>query len=116
MSFIVELCDRNCISLYRKNGSRIGKRSSLYADLSDCNKSGDCEDACRFVLKHHKPEFRIVKKIDGNYENVVADFADKIAICKKIYFDSNFKWEESEKWCEIYLIWQCAAELDSSED
>ena len=112
MSFIVELSGPDCVLIYRKNGSRIGKRSILYADLSDCNKSGDCEDACRYVREQYKPEFRIIKKIDGNYKNVVADHEDKIAHCKKIYFASNLNFEESEKWCEIYIIWQCAAELD----
>jgi Fe-S-cluster-containing dehydrogenase component len=109
MSFIIEL-GHECATACRKNGSEISKRSRLYSDLEDCTRSGDCEDACRYVVAEHKPEFRIVKQIDGQYQNVLATHQDKIDVCKAIYFESESDWND-ESICDMYLVWQVAHDI-----
>jgi hypothetical protein len=111
MSFIVEMCS-DSVDICRKNGSNVSNRSELYKDLCDCIKPGDAEDACRYVISRHKPEFRIVKQIDGKYQNVLASHQDKAAVCKEIYFESESDFDGDESLCETYLIWESAACLD----
>lgn len=110
--FIVELCGDESVNICRKNGANVSKRSELYKDLCDCIKPGDAEDACRYVISKHKPEFRIVKQIDGEYKNVLATHQDKAAVCRAIYFESESDFDGDESLCETYLIWDAAACLD----
>lgn len=112
-NFIVELSSDG-VSCCRKNGSEISTRSKLFADLRDCCKSGDCQAACEYVISEHLPEFRIVKRVNGEYENVIADHSDKAKVCKAIYFESESDFTGDEKLCEVYLIWQAAFDLIES--
>jgi hypothetical protein len=108
MSFIVELSSCGSVSVCRKNGSEIRPKSKLGQDLLDCSKSGDCEPACHYLLERHKPEFRIVKQIDGEYQNVLASLEDKQAICHQIYFESEADFTD-ESICDLFLIWEVGA-------
>ena len=110
--FVVELLGDD-ITVCRKNGSSISPRSRLAKDLLDCNRSGDCEPACRYVLSEHKPEFRVIKKIDGKYENILANNQDKAAVCRAIYFESESDFDGDESLCDAYLIWQAASSFES---
>lgn len=109
MSFIIEIGHESATACL-KNGSEISKRSKLFRDLEDCVRSGDCEPACRYVMEHHKPEYRIVKQIDGEYQNVLATHQDKIEVCKDIYFESESDWN-NESICDMYLVWQVASDV-----
>lgn len=108
MSFIIEISQRGSVMVCNMDGSEID--GELLQDLQDCNASGDCEPACRYVLDRYKPEFRIVKQIDGQYQNVIASSQDKAAICKSIYFESYSDFND-EPTADLYLIWQAASEL-----
>lgn len=110
MSFIIELSFPDSVSVCRKNGAEISKRSTLYTDLLDCTSSGDSEDACRYVIEQHKPEFRVVKRFDGNYRNVLASSQDLAEICRSIYFDSDSDFT-NEDIAKLYLVWQAAHDV-----
>jgi hypothetical protein len=89
-------------------GDEVCRKSDFGKALADCCRSGDCEDACRYLLTKFKPEFWIVKQVNGRYARVQANHIDKAYICHKIYFESKQDWPNSEEWCDIYLIWQAA--------
>lgn len=112
--FIIEIGHEAAMPC-RPNGSRISPKSELGRDLMDCNRSGDCEPACRYVIEHHKPQFRIVKMVDGKYENVIATHADKAKVCREIYFDSDSDFEGDESLCETYLVWEAATDIERQE-
>lgn len=110
MKFIVEISSCGSVSVCKLNGDEISKRSKLASDLRDCTKSGDCEDACRFVLSHHNAEFRTVKVIDDEYQNVIASSEDKMKVCKTIYFESESDFS-NESTADMYLIWEAASQF-----
>lgn len=110
MSFIIELDAESC-SAYHINGSSIKKKSKLGIDLAACTKSGDAEPACRYIIEKYKPEFKIMRKVNDNYIYEVATHNDKIATCKRIYFESNTDFPKSEESCDLYLVWDAAHQL-----
>ena len=82
--------------------------------LADCRASGDCEEACRFVLTTLAPEFRIVaRNAAGDYENRLATDEEKVATCKAIYFDSERDFTEDD-WADVYLVWEAAASAENT--
>jgi len=109
MTFIIEL-GHESVSACRKNGTEISRRSKLFSDLDACTGSGDAEPSCRYVLDAHKPEFRIVKRIDGEYKNVLATPDDKREVCEAIYFDSESNFDD-ESICDLYLVWEAAHDV-----
>ena len=76
---------------------------AAFEALADCTKSGDCEPACQFILDHCKPEFTIIKRVNGNYDNVNASVEDKRAVCREIYGPGI-----SDDSLDLYLVWQAA--------
>jgi len=84
-----------------------------YSDLADCCASGDCEDACRYILANYSVDWRVVKKCeDGNFHNVTATSYDKRKVCEAIYFESESDFSD-EQLAEVYLIWQAASQLNN---
>lgn len=93
------------------DGSEIASDADILADMKDCNKSGDCEDACQFVIDQIGVEFRIVARDEkGNYENRLATDDEKQQTCESIYFDSETDFSDIDK-AELYLVWQAASEF-----
>lgn len=111
-SFIIELYRSADVSVCRLNGSPIGPQSKLGRDLLDCCKRGDCEPACKHVLSTYKPQFRIVKKVNGEYANVLATAEDMIDVCEEIYFESESDFHNMDV-CAMYLVWQAASNYRS---
>jgi hypothetical protein len=79
--------------------------------MRDCTSSGDCEPACQYVLDTYSPEFHIVKKVDGDYQNVIATPEDKQLVCEAIYFESE-PFFSDEDMADLYLVWEAASNLD----
>jgi hypothetical protein len=111
--FIVELSLCGSVSVCRKNGRPISKRSNLGRDLLDCCASGDCEPAIRYVLEKYKPEFRIVRRVDSDYVNVLASAEEKRQVCNTIYWESESDFNV-EHTAELYLLWQAASDFSSN--
>jgi len=109
IAMIIELSTCGSVSACNDNGSEL--EGELLSDLHDCCSSGDCEDSCLYVINQHKPEFRIVKMIDGEYQNVIASPEDKQAICETIYFESESDFSD-ESLAELYIVWEAAANLN----
>jgi len=108
--FIIEIQPSGDVSVCRKNGAEIGKRSTLYSDLLDCTKSGDCETACRYVIENHKPEFRTVRKTGDQYANVLASDNELQSCARSIYFESDTDFAVRDN-AELYLVWQAAHDV-----
>jgi hypothetical protein len=107
MSLSIELCLSGSVTV-------ICEDETTLEHLRDCNVSGDCEPACRYVLDHCNPEFRIVKKVNGEYQNVVASPEDKRSICEYIYFESDTDFSDEDK-ANLYLVWEAARDLEMCE-
>ena len=83
------------------------ERKTIKQDLLDCTSPGDCESECRYVLDNYDIDWRIVKQIDGKWENVSASADDKRILCETIYFDSETDFADTDN-SELYLIWEAA--------
>ena len=84
--------------------------SKWESDVLDCTTSGDCWDACEYVLDHVGVEFRTVA-LDpetGKYENRIATSKEKQLCCEEIYFDHEPDEFSDETKANIYLIWEAA--------
>ncbi len=113
---IAEVCPyEGSVSLCCPDGRKIGKQSKLFSDLANCCKSGDCQNACEFVLEKYEVEWRIVRKMpDGNYENALATDKELRKTAKTIYFESSANFADRSV-CETYLIWQGANDCMDTE-
>lgn len=110
MSFIIEISTCGSVSCCTLEGTEI--EGPLLADLQDCNASGDCEEACQFILDHYSPEIRIVRRTEfGYYENDFATPAEKAEVCRGIYFDSESDFDD-EDLADLYLVWSAAGQLE----
>ena len=87
---------------------------TIVDDFSDCTSPGDSEPACRYVLENYDIDWRIVKQIDGKYQNVSASDDDKRIFCETVYFDSETDFSDSDN-SELYLIWEAAHQLENEE-
>lgn len=103
-SFIIEISSCGAVYACKMDGQEVD--GELRKDLLDCTGSGDAEGPCRYVLDEYKPQFRTVKVIDGEYQNVLANAEDKYQVCKEIY--GQGVQNLSEESIEIYLIWEAA--------
>jgi hypothetical protein len=91
------------------SGEEISTDPAVAFDWADCARSGDCEQACRYVIDHVGVEFRTVARNDkGKYENRLATADEKAATCRAIYFDSDSDFT-SERTAETYLVWEAAS-------
>jgi hypothetical protein len=102
----------SCISLL--NGESV-RGSEYESDLRDCIKTGDCQQACEYVLDHIGVTFCIVAKDNaGKYENRLATDSEMKATCEAIYFESDSDFTDM-RLAQIYLVWDAASELDSDD-
>lgn len=108
-SFIIEIGHEHASACTLEGDALSGE---LLEDMLDCNKSGDCESACQYVLDTYSPAFRIVKEIGGEYQNVLASAEDKQAVCEAIYFESESDFTD-ESLSELYLVWESAATIEA---
>lgn len=114
--FIIEISTCGSVMACTNDGGTL--LGDILDDMLDCTASGDCEPACRYVQETYTIDWRIVKRIDGKYQNVTASAEDKRKVCEEIYFESESDFSD-EKLSEVYLIWQAAFsvswELEESE-
>lgn len=98
------------------NGDEVSTDPEVSEHLADCNRSGDCSDACEYVVRHVGVEFRIVaRNAAGEYENRLATAEEKAATCRAIYFDSESDFDD-ESTAETYLVWDAARDAaDAAE-
>lgn len=110
---IIEICPREPrASACLINGDEIETDPDILQHLEDCNRSGDCEPACRYILEQLGVEFRIVAlNASGEYENRFATADEKADTCRAIYFDSDSDFSD-ESLAESYLVWEAASHLE----
>ena len=115
--FIVEICPfEGRASACWPNGTRIRQTSQLGEDLADCCKSGDCQDACEYVIAAYAIEWSIVRKVGETpqgvwqYERGVATGEELQKTCETIYFESESDFSDWNT-AAMYLIWQAASDL-----
>lgn len=109
--FIIELSTCGAVDCCTMDGDDISEESDLFQDLLDCCGPGDVSGACLHILEKYKPEFRIVRKTGGHYENVVASKEEKQAVCEVIYCCSNTDFSEEDT-AEMYLIWEASCSIE----
>ena len=87
--------------------------SQWESDIADCRASGDCQDACEYVLDDIGVKFEIIAQDEsGKYVSRDATPAEKQATCEAIYFESETDFSD-ERWADIYLVWEAAANEES---
>lgn len=106
--FIIEISTCGSVTACTNDGGTL--LGDILDDMLDCTASGDCEPACRYVQETYDIDWRIVKRIDGEYQNVTASAEDKRKVCEEIYFESESDFSDEEL-AEVYLIWQAAHEV-----
>jgi len=107
MSFIIEIWHEYAYACTLSGDELSG---DMREAMLDCIKTGDCEEACRYVLEVYSPQFRVVKKVDGEYRNVLASTEDKREVCEAIYYDSESDFQDEDS-ADLYLVWEAASEL-----
>ena len=100
------------VGLFLKDKSLEPRLGEMLADMNDCNRSGDAEPACRFILDAYKPEFRIVRKVRGKYQNVIAFSEEKSQVCREIYGGSETNFNDEGN-ANLYLVWAAASDLEA---
>lgn len=104
---IIEL-GHECTSVCLLDGSEATTDAEVHDALFDCTRSGDCQDACEYVLDNIGVEWRIVaKNAAGEYENRLATAEEKEAVARAIYFESESDFAD-ERTAETYLVWDAA--------
>lgn len=111
-SFIIEISLCGSVTCCTTNGKDL--EGEMLSDMNDCNASGDCEGACQYILDNYKPEFRIVRRVNDVYQNVVASKEEKLQVCREIYggSDTNFSDEDN---ANLYLVWAAASDLEAMQ-
>lgn len=106
---IIEICPREPrASACLMSGDEVSSDAEVSAHLADCTRSGDNEEACRYVVRHVGVEFRTVaRNAAGVYENRLATADEKAETCRAIYFDSESDFSD-EATAETYLVWEAA--------
>lgn len=110
---IIEICPKEPrTSVCLMNGEELSSDGELAQHMADCNRSGDCEPACLYVLRHVGVEFRIVaRNASGEFENRLATAEEKAETCRAIYFDSDSDFSD-ETTAETYLVWDAARDCE----
>lgn len=108
-SLVIELSNYGCVIALNDRGGELS--GSARGDMLDCTRSGDVEPACQYILEAYEIDWRIVKTVDGEYQNVTADADDKRKICEQIYFESDSDFSDEET-SEMYLIWEAASNIE----
>lgn len=112
---IIDICPKEpCASACLTNGAEVSSDAEVAQHLADCNRSGDCEQACLYVLDHVGVEFRIVaRNASGEYENRLATTEEKGATARAIYFESESDFSD-ERTVETYLVWEAARDAEDN--
>lgn len=117
-NLIVEICPMEPrASLCTAYGESI-TGSQWESDILDCTSSGDCQDACEYVLDNIGVEFRIVAKdSNGQYVNRIATDQELLDTCKAIYFDSETEFSVADMYRVMtYLVSDAAHGVESECD
>lgn len=116
-AIIIEICPKEPrTSVCLADGSEVSADPDVAAHLADCNRSGDCEPACLYVLREVGVEFRIVaRNASGEYENRLATTEEKAETARRIYFESDADWSD-ETTVETYLVWDAARDAADTND
>ncbi len=114
---IIEICPvEPRTSACLMNGDEVSSDPEVAQHLADCNASGDCEDACLYVVRHVGVEFRIVARdASGASVNRLATPEEKEATCRAIYFDSESDFSD-ETTADTYLVWDAARDAGDTSD
>ena len=112
-SFIIEISLCGSVTCCTNDGNELD--TEMLSDMNDCNRSGDVEPACQYILDHYKPEFRIVRNVGGDYQNVIASKEEKFQVCRETYSgsDTNFNDEDN---ANLYLVWAAASYLQEMQE
>lgn len=112
-SFIIEISLCGSVTCCTTDGEELD--GEMLSDMNDCNGSGDAEPACQYILDNYKPEFRIVRRVGGVYQNVIASKEEKLQVCREIYggSDTNFSDEDN---ANLYLVWAAASDLEVMQE
>lgn len=109
-TFIVELSSCGAVLACTTDGEYLS--GDMLQDMLDCTGPGDAEPSIRYVLETYDIDFRTVKNIDGEYQNVTASPDDKKIVCEYIYFESETDFTSEEN-CNLYLIWEAASQVQN---
>ncbi|WP_145284423.1 hypothetical protein [Rosistilla oblonga] len=112
-SFIIEISVCGSVTCCTEDGNDL--EAETLSDMKDCNRSGDAEPACQYILDNYKPEFRIVRRVSDVYQNVVASKEEKLQVCRELYggCDTNFSEEDN---ANLYLVWAAASNLEAMQE
>lgn len=112
---IIEICPHEPrASMCLADGREVTADSELLQHVQDCNASGDCEDACRYIMSLGIDWRIVARNASGEYENRAATDAELTATARAIYFDSNRDFfAEDIDWCKVYLVWEAAREFEA---
>ncbi len=92
--------------------------ANLFADLSDCVRSGDAIEACQYVLDQWKPAFYIVARDPENgldYRRRLATDQEMADTCRAIYFESETDFDDMGN-ARLYLMWEVASNKESEDE
>lgn len=109
-SFIIEISLCGSVTCCTHDGNELV--GEMLSEMNDCNRSGDAEPACRYILDTYKPEFRIVRNVAGKYLNVIASKEEKSQVCRVIYGGSETNFNDEDN-ANLYLVWAAAADLEA---
>jgi hypothetical protein len=114
MGFIIEISQESAMCCTLGGESLCG--SEFEADLLDCVKSGDCEEACAFIRDCIQPDFRITTKdSSGNYYNRLATDSELESCARSIYFESESDFADPDT-AKLYLIWEAATQVQYEKE
>ena len=112
-SFIIEISLCGSVTCCTTDGEDLD--TEMLSDMNDCNRSGDAEPACQFILDNYEPEFRIVRNVGGEFQNVVASKEEKLQVCREIYGGSDTKFNDEDN-ANLYLVWAAASDLEAMQE
>ncbi|MCD0459540.1 hypothetical protein [Roseiconus lacunae] len=112
-AFIIEISLCGSVTCCTLDGKEL--EGETLSNLNDCNRSGDAEPACQYILDTYKPEFRIVRRVGHVYQNVVASKEEKLQVCREIYGGSNTNFNDEDN-ANLYLVWAAASNLEAMQE
>ncbi len=112
-SFIIEISLCGSVTCCTTEGQEL--EGEMLWDMNDCNGSGDAEPACKYILEIYKPEFRIVRNVGGEFQNVVASKEEKLQVCREIYGGSDTYFTDEDN-ANLYLVWAAASNLEAMQE
>jgi hypothetical protein len=109
---IIEVCPNEPrASMCLADGSEVTSDADILAHVQDCNASGDCKDACRYVMSLGIDWRIVARNASGEYENRNATDDELTATAQAIYFDSSTDFDDVDN-AQLYLVWEAAREFE----